>query len=82
MGRGNPPVTASLKRRSTMEVTPRVRPEEIRGRVQSGETLLVCAYDDDEKFKALHLDKAISLRQFHELEPSLPKDKELVFYCA
>lgn len=65
-----------------MEETPRVRPEEILGRVQSGEALLICAYDDDEKFKTLHLEKALSLRQFQELKPSIPKDKELVFYCA
>ena len=65
-----------------MEVMPRVPPEEIVGRVQSGDALLVCAYDDDEKFKALHLEKALSLRQFHELEPSLAKSKEIVFYCA
>lgn len=65
-----------------MEVTPRVSPEEILGRVQSGEALLICAYDDDEKFKTLHLEKALSLRQFQELKPSIPKDKELVFYCA
>ncbi len=65
-----------------MEETPRVPPDEVFGRVQSGEALLVCAYDDDEKFKSLHLAKALSLRQFHELQPSLPKDKEIVFYCA
>jgi len=65
-----------------MEVPPRVRPEEIRGKVQSGEALLVCAYDDDEKFRANHLEKALSLRQFNELQPTLPKTKEIVFYCA
>jgi rhodanese-related sulfurtransferase len=65
-----------------MDVTPRVSPEQIRDRVQSGEALLVCAYDDDQKFNAMHLQKAISLRQFHQMEGSVPKDKEIVFYCA
>lgn len=65
-----------------MEVPARVPAEEILGRVQSGDALLVCAYDDDEKFKMLHLEKALSLRQFHELQPSLPKNKEIIFYCA
>ena len=65
-----------------MEVMPRVPPEEILGKVQSGDALLVCAYDDDEKFKSLHLEKALSLRQFHEIESSLPKSKEIIFYCA
>lgn len=65
-----------------MDVTPRVDPREIRDRVQSGEALLVCAYDDDEKFRSLRLEKALSLRQFQEVQPSLPKNKEIVFYCA
>ncbi|GFO57289.1 hypothetical protein GMSM_42960 [Geomonas sp. Red276] len=65
-----------------MDVTPRVAPEEIRDRVRSKQALLVCAYDDDEKFQALRLEDAISLRQFREVEPSLPKDQEIVFYCA
>lgn len=65
-----------------MEMIPRVRPEEIRERVQSGAALLVCAYDDDEKFKNFRLQNALSLRQFREVEPTLPKEKELIFYCA
>ncbi|HJV64612.1 MAG TPA: ArsR family transcriptional regulator [Geomonas sp.] len=65
-----------------MDVTPRIAPQEAQARVQSGQALLVCAYDDDEKFRSLHLEKALSLRQFREVEPSLPKDKELIFYCA
>jgi hypothetical protein len=65
-----------------MEATPRIRPEEARARVQSGAALLVCAYDDDEKFRALRLENGISLRQFREVEPTLPKEKEIIFYCA
>lgn len=65
-----------------METARRVPPEEIVGKVRSGEVLLVCAYDDEEKFKAFHLEKALSLRQFHRLEGSLDKGKEIVFYCA
>lgn len=65
-----------------MDVTPRVTAEEIVDRVQSGDALLVCAYDDDQKFNAMHLENARSLRQFHELEGSLPKSKEIIFYCA
>jgi rhodanese-related sulfurtransferase len=66
----------------SMEQTPRVRPEEIRAKVESGAALLVCAYDDDEKFQGMRLEKGISLRQFREVEPTLPKEKEIIFYCA
>ncbi|MBJ6723964.1 rhodanese-like domain-containing protein [Geomesophilobacter sediminis] len=65
-----------------MDVTPRIDPQEVQSRIQTGEALLVCAYDDEEKFRALHLEKALSRHQFQEIQPSLPKDKEIVFYCA
>jgi hypothetical protein len=60
----------------------RVTPQEIHPKVQSGETLLVCAYDDDAKFRRLRLEGAISLPELKSLLPSLPKDREIVFYCA
>lgn len=60
----------------------RVSSKEVRPRVQAGETLLVCAYDSDEKFQKFHLDGAISLSEFNTKKEGLNKDKELVFYCA
>ena len=48
----------------------------------SGEALLVCAYDKDEKFEKNHLEGAISLANFREKVPGLAKDQEVVFYCA
>jgi len=48
----------------------------------SGEALLVCAYDDDERFTRFNLEGAISLKAFESLIPSLPKKKEIIFYCA
>ena len=60
----------------------RVAPEEIYPKVQSGETLLVCAYDDEAKCRRLRLEGAISLTEFKSLLPTLPQDREMVFYCA
>jgi hypothetical protein len=60
----------------------RVTATEIRPRVQSGDALLVCAYESDEKFKAYHLEGALSLSQFQTMVPTLAQEKELVFYCA
>jgi rhodanese-related sulfurtransferase len=60
----------------------RVTPQEIYPKVQSGETTLVCAYNDDAKFRRLRLEGAISLAEFNSLVPTLPKDREIVFYCA
>jgi rhodanese-related sulfurtransferase len=60
----------------------RVTPQEIYPKVQSGQTLLVCAYDDDAKFRRQRLKGAISLAEFQSRLASLPKDREIVFYCA
>ena len=60
----------------------RITPEEAFQKLRAGKALLVCAYDSDEQFKNLHLDGAISLAEFQEKLPSLPKNQEIVFYCA
>lgn len=60
----------------------RVSPEEARRKATSRTALLVCAYDDDEKFKVVHLEGAISLNEFKSKLPSLAKDQEIIFYCA
>jgi rhodanese-related sulfurtransferase len=44
--------------------------------------LLVCAYDDAEKFAQNHLEGALSLADLQAQERSLSKDQEIIFYCA
>lgn len=65
-----------------MEEPRRVSPEEVRKKVKEEKALLVCAYEDEEKFKKVRLEGAISLGQFKLRLPSLTKDQEIVFYCA
>ena len=60
----------------------RISVEEARQKVNSGAALLVCAYDDDEKFKNNHLHGAISLNDFRAKLPSLSTEQEIIFYCA
>jgi hypothetical protein len=60
----------------------RVTPREARERVLSRSAMLVCAYDDDEKFRLVQLEGAISLNEFKSRLLSLDKDKEIIFYCA
>jgi hypothetical protein len=45
-------------------------------------TLLVCGYDEEEKFEQNHLEGAMSLKTFMRDEQSVPKDREIIFYCA
>jgi hypothetical protein len=60
----------------------RIDAREAHDHQSSGEALLVCAYDDDQKFQDNRLDGAISLAEFQRRERSIPKDRELIFYCA
>jgi hypothetical protein len=59
-----------------------ISPQEVRRKVTSGSALLVCAYDDEEKCKQLRLEGAIPLREFQSKLSALPKDQEIIFYCA
>jgi rhodanese-related sulfurtransferase len=60
----------------------RITPEETFQKLRAGKALLVCAYDSEEQFRSLQLDGAISLSEFRAKLPFLPKDQEIVFYCA
>ena len=58
----------------------RMSPEEVRGKVQAGKAVLVCAYQSDEKFRQTALEGAISFSEFEKRKASLPRETELVFY--
>ena len=58
----------------------RVTAEDVYGKLKSGEALLVCAYEDEMRFKAMQLEGAISLNDFRSKLSSLPKDQEIIFY--
>jgi hypothetical protein len=59
----------------------RIDPDQALAHVASG-ALLVCAYDDDEKWRKNRLVGAISLAEFQAREAAVPKDHEVIFYCA
>lgn len=58
----------------------RITPEEVHRKLKAREVLLVCAYEDDAKFKMMRLQGAISLNEFKSKLPCLAKDQEIVFY--
>ena len=60
----------------------RITPEEAYQKLKAGKTLLVCAYEDEERFKKLQLEGAISFNAFKSKLPALSKDQEIVFYCG
>ncbi len=60
----------------------RVSANNVRKNVENKSSMLVCAYDDDDKFKSVHLAGAISLNDFKSKADSMGKDQEVFFYCA
>lgn len=60
----------------------RILPEETRKKVLSGTAIFVCAYEDEEKFREMHLEGAISFNAFKDKVDSLTRDQEIIFYCA
>ena len=46
------------------------------------DALLVCAYDEGEKFDKYHLEGALSLYDFEARADLLPADREIILYCA
>ena len=61
----------------------RVSPKDVWDRVRAGsDLLLVCGYDDDAKCRANQLKGAITFNEFRSRADSLPKEQEVVFYCA
>jgi hypothetical protein len=58
----------------------RITPEEVHQKLKAGKALLVCAYEDEVKFKKMHLQGAISFNEFKSKLSSLEKRREIVFY--
>ncbi len=60
----------------------RIAAPDVREKVMNNGALLVCAYDDDDKFKDYHLGGAISLSEFKSKTNDMEKNQEIFFYCA
>jgi hypothetical protein len=61
----------------------RISPQQVHARLESdANTLLVCAYDSAEKFAQNQLEGAISLGEFLSQVDIIPRDREIIFYCA
>ncbi len=60
----------------------RISVQEARTKVLSNAAFLVCAYPDEEKYKKMRLEGAISLKDLESRAATLPKSQELIFYCG
>jgi hypothetical protein len=60
----------------------RISAEAARRKVQAGQALLACAYEDDAKCASMRLDGASTLSELRGRLSSLPSDREIILYCA
>lgn len=65
-----------------MATVERVTAEDARRAVTAGRASLVCAYEDDAKCRQMMLDGALSFSEFRARAGRIPRDQEIVFYCA
>jgi len=49
-------------------------------REKAHQALLVCAYDNEAKYRIANLEDSISLADFRSRLASLPKTQEIIFY--
>jgi hypothetical protein len=58
----------------------RIDVEDARRAVEAGRALLVCAYPDETKCTSIRLAGSLTLSELAMRD--IPKDRELIFYCA
>ena len=61
---------------------PRIAAAATHSRVKTEQSLLVCAYASDDHCKNILLAGALLPSEFLAKVPTLPKDQEIIFYCA
>jgi hypothetical protein len=60
----------------------RIDPDTAREKLATSNALLVCGYDDRARCRSLHIEGAIDLVELQAREAELPRDREIIFYCA
>jgi hypothetical protein len=61
---------------------PLISVETARQNTLSGESLLVCAYEDDANCDKIRLDRGISLKEFESKLSDVSKEREIIFFCS
>lgn len=60
----------------------RIEPTTARADTAAGKALLVCGYEDDAKCRKARLEGSIPFARFASMTSTLPRNKEIIFYCA
>jgi hypothetical protein len=59
----------------------RLNPQEARHKVQAGEALFVCAYEDEVLCGRMRLEGAVTLGELNARLADIVKEQEIIFYC-
>ena len=60
----------------------RISPSEVYRLAKEGNTILVCAYPDEETCSKMRLPGAITRTEFQARLSEVKKKQEIIFYCA
>ena len=60
----------------------RIEPTTARADTAAAKALLVCGYEDDAKCSKARLEGPIPFARFASMTSTLPRNKEIIFYCA
>jgi rhodanese-related sulfurtransferase len=76
-------MAAAQSHRPAEDLIERIDPQEAHRQLSKDPAaLLICAYDDEEKWRKNRLEGAISLADFQARVGGLEKNRRLIFYCA
>lgn len=74
------PNSDRVERRQIAREPERVTPDKVYERLKSDALLLVCAYEDESKFRQMRPEGAILLNGFKAKLPELRSDQEIICY--
>ena len=60
----------------------RISAPDARRRAEAGQAWLVCAYDDEQKWRDAGVAGSVSHGQFQAQLAGMPKSQEIIFYCG
>jgi hypothetical protein len=78
----NPAMAQQIQLEGAVIDAPRISPQDAYLQATSGQAILVCAYEDENKCKTMMIERAVSLKEFETRLPGLKKDQPIIFYCA
>lgn len=65
-----------------MDQVKRIDATQAREKSRTGEAVLVCAYEDENRCRQLLLDGAMTLAEFEATLSTRSRNDEIIFYCA